>query len=393
MEKNQVIEYTPGSVINHCVKSIIGADMPSQFVISGLYQPGSGHSYGGFFFDSLEEKGQNKKIILKVPAGLREKLYEQNIYKLTCSLPTYLRVQGNNIQVTLEVHNIVGVEEQNSVTEFGNKLLGDFARLFRVKASNGYKDFDGIFRKKIISGQKPRILVILGRTAIVGQDIEKGLDGCEIFDLKYYRVNIGNPFEIEKAVREKGDSGNYDAICITRGGGENLEELEDLGLAKAIVGCPVPTVTAIGHAENELFLDYLADKSFPTPTAFGGYLKGLGVKHRPTPTFETQSMSREDGYGPAVLCRTARPAGEKPRMPDLDRGIVSPSPKKNSRQATRTKKRGADLFWTLVIIGVSVALAGVIVNAAAPEFMDEVLHGIKTGDFDVNKLKKIIFYK
>ncbi|TBR39082.1 MULTISPECIES: exodeoxyribonuclease VII large subunit [Dyella] len=77
------------------------------------------------------------------------------------------------------------------------------------------------------------------------------------------------PPAIVSMLRKASNSGRYDALLLTRGGGslEDLWAFNDEQVARAIHASAVPVVSAVGHEVDFSIADFVADLRAPTPSA------------------------------------------------------------------------------------------------------------------------------
>ena len=135
---------------------------------------------------------------------------------------------------------------------------------------------EGLFdsgRKKPIPPMPHHIGVVTSPTGAAIHDILTVLARrCPAIPVTLYPTAVQGQAataDIIRAIEQAQRHGVADVLIIGRGGG-SLEDLwcfNEEAVARAIAGCAIPTVSAVGHEVDVTIADFVADLRAPTPSA------------------------------------------------------------------------------------------------------------------------------
>jgi exodeoxyribonuclease VII large subunit len=135
---------------------------------------------------------------------------------------------------------------------------------------------EGLFaaaRKRPLPMLPRRIGVITSPTGAVLRDILRVLRSrfanLEVLVYPALVQGEGARVEIAQGVRALNRIGGLDVILLARGGGslEDLWAFNEEGVARAIAGSKIPTISAVGHETDFTISDFVADLRAATPSA------------------------------------------------------------------------------------------------------------------------------
>ena len=223
--------------------------------VSGFIRASSGHCY----------------FTLKDPQGqLRCAMFKRSAQMLN-----FAPKDGQSV----EVFGRLGVYEPRGVLQLvveSMRTTGQgtwFEQFLKLKAQ---LEAEGLFnadRKRPIS-ERPRaigIVTSLGAAALhdVATALQRRVPHIPVVLSPALVQGADAPASLLQALQALSAKPEIDVILLVRGGGslEDLWAFNDEQLARAIVACPVPIISGVGHETDFTIADFCADLRAPTPTA------------------------------------------------------------------------------------------------------------------------------
>jgi len=134
---------------------------------------------------------------------------------------------------------------------------------------------EGLFaqaRKRPIPRHPRRVGIVTSPRAAALRDVlitlRRRMPGLPVIVYPTLVQGDGAGQHIVAALRTAGARAECDVLILCRGGGsiEDLWAFNEEVVARAILACPVPVVTGIGHETDFTIADFVADARAPTPT-------------------------------------------------------------------------------------------------------------------------------
>jgi exodeoxyribonuclease VII large subunit len=149
------------------------------------------------------------------------------------------------------------------------------AALERLKAKLAAEGLFAAERKRALPLLPRRIGLVTGNDAAAKRDviatIQARFPAASILVAETYVQGPRAALGVVAALRDLCDQPDVDVIVLTRGGGsfEDLLPFSDERLVRAVAGCRVPIVSAVGHEQDTPLCDLAADVRASTPTMAG----------------------------------------------------------------------------------------------------------------------------
>ncbi len=262
--------YKPSEIIGIFNSILAKQSVNAQVVyLRGVYLASGRQSYNGYFYDTLRDEDRQEEITMYVTQQQRENLKNGNLVNVGGVLGRNVNNRGQ-IQIILNVSRIEIVQEQ-AIDENEIKRM----ELRQKKSSDGFKNVDSVLEQLLFTDQRPRVALLFATSSITMSDFEAGINAAKsAIDFMEYRANFSNAKELVSTLQSL-DRGNFNVIALVRGGGARIESLDDVSVLEQIVAMGTPTIGAIGHVEEKIFIKQLVDKCAPTPNGLGQYFSEM----------------------------------------------------------------------------------------------------------------------
>ena len=224
----------------------------------------------GKFIDKIASEINDVRINIVVAESIRKVLEDGNVVVVNGYLDRFVDNKDGSIRLQIRVKT-ADVFERASILSAKEIEL---ASIRHQKMVAGYKPLDTLLADKIEKGV-PRIAMVFPTSSIVHYDFLREVnDGVSRFSFEEIRSSFTSVQQLIATLQDA-DRNQYDAVCLVRGGGNDFGALTSPEVLKGIVAMKTPTIAAIGHENDKLFINEIVDKSFSTPTSLGGYFKRL----------------------------------------------------------------------------------------------------------------------
>lgn len=164
----------------------------------------------------------------------------------------------------------------NAIEPFGEGALKKALEALKKKlAAKGYFDEE---RKRPMPAFIQTIGLMTSESGDAIHDFRKNL-GEYGFKIYHLDVRVEGDYAEESICSAikwfNKNKPEIDVLVLIRGGGnlENLKAFNSETVAETIVLSRLPVITGIGHEKDEAIADYVADKSFSTPTAAAVFIR------------------------------------------------------------------------------------------------------------------------
>jgi exodeoxyribonuclease VII large subunit len=189
--------YSPSSIVAIFNAAVIVREERKMVQVKGIFKKTSNANYGGYYYNRLKDEAADYSITLVTPAILHNKLDDNKTIEFNGFISRKLDKRGR-IDITINLVELLAERVNTFSEEETKKIL-----LINQKVETGFKDLDAHIKTKIFNNEKIAIKIIMGRSAIIDNDIRKGMQSAlALFEIEYHRVSLSAPEEISSKIKQ-----------------------------------------------------------------------------------------------------------------------------------------------------------------------------------------------
>jgi exodeoxyribonuclease VII large subunit len=257
---------SPYELLSSIAASLRTGRYASPVQVRGVYRKKPGRDYNGFWYDELQdERVPQCKLDVRIPGALRTSVQDGQVVSLLGVLVA--ESAGGRLRL---VFNASRAEVEERVQD---EALQERLSLLRRRTELGRRDVHGALRAKLLKGEQPFVVVVLGAASVVRGDIEAALGpAAGHYRVMWVETNTGSVQSLAGSLREAAAMGP-DLLAVVRGGGSGLEVFSNVEVARAALEARCPVVSAVGHSADWSLLDEVSDWRLETPSRLGQWLR------------------------------------------------------------------------------------------------------------------------
>lgn len=260
------------------IRELIQEVFDYQWIVAEIAKVGPDRT-GHYWFELVEKKeneviAQCKAVIWKSNTETIQNFFLKTGIQLQPGIKILFLGKANFHEKHGFNLNILQIDPSYTLGEMALKKKEVLERLTR----EGLIDKNKLLEIPIVI---QRIAIVSSETAAGYEDFLKILKG-NIYGFRFQTILFDAFVQGEEAAismiralhRCAQEYKNFDAIVLIRGGGSvvDLHCFNDYELAKKIALMPLPVLTGIGHTRDETVADYVASRSFKTPSELAKFI-------------------------------------------------------------------------------------------------------------------------
>ena len=247
----------PVSILNHSTRRLLEDRVPRLW-IRGEITNWNAHANGHRYFSLRDEDAQVSCVMFQGDAWRLPTDPDEGMEVAVFGQPTLFEQRGQ-FQII--------VRELEASGEGLWRIA--FEKLRQTLQREGLLD---PMRKRDLPAFPRRVAVVTSRSGAALRDVltvfQRRAPWLDVIVCDCRVQGDGAALDIRDALARVGELPGLDAVILTRGGGsmEDLWCFNDEVVVRAVVGCPVPVICAIGHEVDVTLSELVADLRAPTPS-------------------------------------------------------------------------------------------------------------------------------